>query len=282
MTKRSTLVPCGMVVATACVLTSSCSKSSSPGSTSTGNDPTPPGTAPVTSAPYPVCTTLEPGSFSTSGSYAVPATTSCTPAGAPTPGAGDAHCVGVTPQTVNGASCSIDDAGSTPSDDAGLTTSDDAAEGGAVNVEAGAPPTPGPCDENGTDGAYGSTLYGTEGDDDDCKYHVSYTASPICENNGTYFVVTANYLTRDSAPLTGASTFAELCLSNTHPAPAIDARPPSGDQQVVEGPPGTYTVGPLQFDAPGIWTVRFHFNEFCCDVADNSPHGHAAFHVTVP
>jgi len=125
-------------------------------------------------------------------------------------------------------------------------------------------------------------MYNTSGDDDDCKYTVSYTATPICENTGVYFVVKANYQTRNGAVLTGASTFAELCLSDTHPAPAIDSRPPQGAQQVVEGPPGTYTIGPVQFDAPGDWTVRFHFNEFCCDVADDSPHGHAAFHVTVP
>ena len=181
------------------------------------------------------------------------------------------HCVGVTPQTVSGASCNVQDAGAASSGDAGTPPGD-----------AGAMPAPGPCDENGTDGAYGSTQFGTEADDDDCKYHVSYTVSPVCENSGTYFVVTANYLTNNGAPLTGASTFAELCLSDTHPAPVVDSRPPSGKQQVVEGPPGTYTIGPVQFDAPGNWTVRFHFNEFCCDVAPDSPHGHAAFLVTVP
>jgi hypothetical protein len=125
-------------------------------------------------------------------------------------------------------------------------------------------------------------MSGTEGDDDDCKYHVSYEVSPLCENNGTYFVVKASYLTRNGAPLTGASTLAEICLNDTHPGPNLDERPPVGQQQVVEGPPGTYTVGPVQFDAPGKWTVRFHFNEFCCDVADSSPHGHAAFFVNVP
>jgi hypothetical protein len=152
----------------------------------------------------------------------------------------------------------------------------------AAAVDSGVTPISGPCDENGADGAYGSTMYGTEGDDDDCKYHVSYSVSPVCENNPTYFVVTANYLAGAGGPLTGASTFAEICLNDTHPGPAGDERPPDGNQRVVEGPPGTYTIGPVQFDAAGDWTVRFHFNEFCCDVADDSPHGHAAFHVTVP
>jgi hypothetical protein len=144
----------------------------------------------------------------------------------------------------------------------------------------------GPCDENGPDGAYGSTHFNTEGNDDDCKYQVSYSATPICENNGTYFIVNASYLTRTDAdgglaPLTGASTFAEVCLSSTHLGPTANNRPPTGSQVVVEGPPGTYTIGPVEFDAPGDWTVRFHFNEYCCDVADDSPHGHAAFSVTV-
>jgi hypothetical protein len=136
------------------------------------------------------------------------------------------------------------------------------------------------CGENS--GSYGATLYGSSGTDDDCKYSVSYTASPICENDGTYFVVKAGLLATSGAPLTGACTFAEVCLSDTHPGPAADYRPPTGSQRVVEGPPGTYTIGPVVFDAPGKWTVRFHFNEQCCDVADDSPHGHAAFFVDVP
>jgi hypothetical protein len=182
----------------------------------------------------------------------------------------------VPPQPTSGSACDVTATGGSGGGGGGGS----GAGGGSGG--AGPQPTPGPCDENGTDGAYGSTHYGTEADDDDCKYHVSYTASPICENNGTYFVVKANYLSGTMGPLTGASTFAELCLSDTHPGPAVDGRPPNGSQQVVEGPPGTYTVGPVQFDASGDWTVRFHFNEFCCDTLPNSPHGHAAFHVTVP
>ena len=135
------------------------------------------------------------------------------------------------------------------------------------------------CGENGPD--YGATMFGTEGDDDDCKYHVTYDASPICQNDGAYLVVTARYLT-SGAPLTKACTFAELCLNDTHVVPLADFRPPTGAQTVVEGPPGTYTIGPVVFDEPGQWTVRFHFNEQCCDVAASSPHGHAAFFVTVP
>jgi hypothetical protein len=269
MAKRRTLLTGPAAGAVACVLIMACTHAGSSGSSN--DDPTPPGTTPVTSAPYAVCVPLEPGSFTTNGgkSYAVPATTSCSPAGEPTPGVADTHCAGVAPQLTSGAACDDQNAGPMPSPDAG-------------SPDAGASPAPGPCDENGIDGAYGSTMYGTEGDDDDCKYHMSYTASPICENSGTYFVVKANYLAGTMGPATGASTFAELCLNDTHPAPNSDGTPPTGNQQVVEGPPGTYTIGPVEFDAPGDWTVRFHFNEFCCDLSPESPHGHAAFHVTVP
>ncbi len=312
MTTRKNFVAGAFAGLSVCTLVVACS-SSNPSTTpdsgapdssmGIGSDPTPPGTTPVTNAPYAVCAPLEPGSFETNSgaSYAVPTTTSCTAPGGPAPVTGsmpaDSHCVGVPPQTVNGASCGVMDAG-VSSEDSGSSSEDAAAstsDAGPVSSDAGpmsddagsSPPAPGPCDENGVDGEYGSTQYGTEADDDDCKYHVSYTASPICENNGTYFVVTASYLAKTLAdgglaPLENASTFAEICLSSTHPAPAVDARPPYGNQQVVEGPPGTYTIGPVQFDAPGNWTVRFHFNEFCCDVEDDSPHGHAAFFVNVP
>ena len=86
---------------------------------------------------------------------------------------------------------------------------------------------------------YGATMYGTEGDDDDCKYHVSYETTPLCENDGVYLIVTAHYLTRDGTPLTGACTQAELCLNNDHVGPEADV---VGSEPVVEGPPGTYTI----------------------------------------
>jgi hypothetical protein len=284
--RKTFLLTRAMAAAMAATLILACSsKSSTP---SPGSVTDPPGTIAVTTAPYPVCTTLEEGSFVTSsgGSYTVPGADACTPAGTPATGPADMHCVGVPPQPVNGADCSATEAGAAATSDAADEDAA-AADSGSAGEDAGSAPTPGPCDENGTDGAYGSTMFGTEGDDDDCKYHVTY--APFCGSGGTYFVVTAVYLTRDGvdggpAPLTGASTFAEICLSDTHPGPNNDNRPPTGIQDVVEGPPGTYTVGPVVFDESGTWTVRFHFNEFCCDVTADSPHGHAAFflNVTVP
>jgi hypothetical protein len=216
------------------------------------------------------CSPLQPGCYSFDGNYLAPSVTlSCSAPGGAASGAADSHCDGVTPQAVAPASCSV-------MPDAGSGTLD----AGTGSADAGVMPAPGLCGENGPD--YGATMYGSEGDDDDCKYHVTYTTTPLCENDGTYFVVTAHYLTRDGAPLTNACSFAELCLNDSHVIPEADFRPPTGQQLVVEGPPGTYTIGPVEFDEPGKWTVRFHFNELCCDVADSSPHGHAAFFMNVP
>lgn len=285
MKERRTLLARTTVGAMTCTVILACSSSHSTSPQSAIGIPI--GTTAVTMAPYPTCpdTLLGEGVFVTSNgaNYSVPAVDACTPAGTPATGPADMHCVGVPPQTVNGADCSATSAGAGGTSDA--ADGDAGADSGSASEDAGAGPAPGPCDENGTDGAYGSTMYGTAGDDDDCKYHVTY--APFCGNGGTYFVVTAVYLTRNDAdggpaPLTGASTLAEICLSDTHASPAVDGRPPNGDQQVVEGPPGTYTIGPVVFDEPGTWTVRFHFNEFCCDVTNDSPHGHAAFFFTVP
>ena len=279
MTKRKTFVTGALAGATVCTLILACSNSSTPPGT-TPPSTTPPGATAESSPPYPSCANLDQGCFQMSGNtgYSAPATTSCAAPGKPTSGAADTHCAGQPPTVVVGGTCG-GDAGTAPSDDAGAPSDNDAGDAGPSSDDAGPQPAPGQCGENGAD--YGGTMFGTDGDDDDCKYHVSYTASPICQNNGTYFVVTASYLAAGGGPVRGACTLAELCLNDTHPAPAIDGRPPHGQQQVVEGPPGTYTIGPVQFDAPGDWTVRFHFNEFCCDVP-GSPHGHAAFHVTVP
>src|SRR5437867_328431 len=74
---------------------------------------------------------------------------------------------------------------------------------------------------------------------------------------------------------TAAKPRAEVYLSDVHPAPNTRQKP-------VEESPGTYTVGPIRFDAPGQWTVRFHFFEECADVLEESPHGHVAFLAQVP
>ena len=139
------------------------------------------------------------------------------------------------------------------------TTSDDA----------GAAP-----DDGGTDMSdYGATLYNATGYDDDCKYQVSWTATPVAVNTNVTFTVTATRL-EDNQPAHCANIVVEAFNDNT---PAIP--PPAATET---GSSGVYTVGPIQFPVSGMWTVRFHLYEECNDTPDDSPHGHAAFYVNVP
>jgi hypothetical protein len=148
---------------------------------------------------------------------------------------------------------------------------------------------------------WGDTLFGQEGPDDDCKYHVAWTSTPLCESPpladggfgpGVVITVVATYL-GTTTPLTGAHTHIEYYIPETqeagpdggvcdsvtvHPGPSIVQ---SGLYEMTETTPGTY-VGQIVFDAPGPWTLRFHFNEDCFDILPDSPHGHAAFHLLLP
>jgi hypothetical protein len=141
----------------------------------------------------------------------------------------------------------------------------------ACNV---APPVNADLSDSGPE--YGATMYNTSAYDDDCKYHVEYSVTPICENTDTYFTVSATYNQPGSAPLTGANTIVEV-FNNTTLLPAN-----AQSMKTVESPPGTYKIGPVQFTSGGSWTVRFHFNEMCDDYLPESPHGHAAFYLSVP
>ena len=161
-------------------------------------------------------------------------------------GAADTHC-GATVVTVDPAACTVPDAG--------------VADGGAA-------------DGGGTGGSdFGDTMFNAEGDDDDCKYHLTWTASAICENSDVTFTVTATHKA-DGSAVTGATPSAEVFLGNAHPAP-------NSNQKSTELGGGRYSIGPVRFDLAGQWTVRFHFFETCHDSVE-SPHGHAAFFVNVP
>jgi hypothetical protein len=125
---------------------------------------------------------------------------------------------------------------------------------------------------------YGPTMYGSAGNDDDCKYYVSWIATPIQEGADTYFTVTAIRL-QDMKPATCAGVIPDVSLDPVGGGLSLHGLP--GTPPSPEIMPGVYKVGPLRFDKPGTWTVRFHFFEECTD-SDDSPHGHAAFFVNVP
>jgi hypothetical protein len=145
----------------------------------------------------------------------------------------------------NAASCSVT-----------FTTGGGAADGGVANVD------------------YGPTMYGAAGNDDDCKYYLSWTATPIKEGADTYFTVTAIRLA-DMLPATCAGIRPDVSLSVAVGAPT----PPNPSTEIA---PGVYKVGPIKFSQAGIWTVRFHLFEECGDSQKDSPHGHVAFFVQVP
>jgi len=144
----------------------------------------------------------------------------------------------------NAASCSVS------------FTTGGGADGGVANVD------------------YGPTMYGAAGNDDDCKYYLSWTATPIKEGADTYFTVTAIRL-GDMAPATCAGISPDVSLNLQVGVPA----PPHPSTEIA---PGVYKVGPIKFTQAGTWTVRFHLFEECGDSQADSPHGHAAFFVQVP
>jgi hypothetical protein len=171
------------------------------------------------------------------------------PAGGPVTGATDQHCI--------------------------------APDGGQISQET----DPAACQERPPDAApsapdaseesdYGETLNNQAGNDDDCKYHYDWTATPIYKNYDVHFTLTLSDLRRGS-PAMGAAPYIEAFLNDTHGAPPTDPKS-------TETAPGVYDIGPIQFDAPGKWTVRFHVYGSCLDLVEESPHGHAAFFVNVP
>jgi hypothetical protein len=206
----------------------------------------------------------------------------CSSKGGPIDGADNNHCVvgGVQQiqatgkcEGVGAAAPSGGDAGASGGSSGGGDASG-GGDGSASTVDAG---DTGECDEPG----YGVTNYGTSAADDDCKYDVSYTVTPVCQNANVYFTVTVTKRA-DKSPLTGASVSAEVYNDD-----CATIAPNSGQTTVEQGG-GTYKVGPIQFKNPPMsqgaskWIVRFHFDQCCSDMFADSPHGHAAFWVSVP
>jgi hypothetical protein len=165
-------------------------------------------------------------------------------------GAADTHCADVPVVVVDPAVCHA-----TAEVDAGHDHDAGEADAGAPMEESAA------------------VLYGSEGEDDDCKYHVKWTSSPVAKDTDVTLAIVTTYR-KDSSPVTGAAPYAEIFLDDTHPGPNTAVK-------TTETSPGNYTIGPVRFDASGKWTVRFHFSADCAD-AVNSPHGHVAFFVNVP
>jgi len=165
----------------------------------------------------------------------------------------DNHCMGVTPVLTSQASCHVTvDAGS--GDDGGASDDAGAEEPFTVN-------------------------FGSVADDDDCKYHVSFTTTPVLVNTNVTFNVTVTKLAENNAPATNADVVLESYVADNmfHVIPnngTVTTETPANS--------GKYVMKPIKFDISGRWVVRFHFYETCDDTVDDSPHGHVAFYYDVP
>jgi len=146
-------------------------------------------------------------------------------------------------------------------------------DGGAIVQPTGACQTG--ASGSGAAPDYGDTMKGTEGDDDDCKYHLSFTVPPICAAGGVTFTLTLTSM--DGKPVTGANPSIEATTTDL-----VDIAQSSGASKEKAGSPGVYDIGPVVFGKPGKWLVRFHLFETCSDAPADSPHGHAAFFVDIP
>jgi hypothetical protein len=198
------------------------------------------------------------------------------PVGGPVMGALDSHCTvsGVKTKTETGMCIDL----RVPMDAA--TSGDAGGDAGATATsndggESTTPPTADCAGMQSGGGDFGATMCNSEGDDDDCKYHVAWTSSPIRQNKDVFFDVTATKLF-DGMPALGADIQIEAFLTDTQPTPSVNIV--TNESTGV----GKYHIGPVQFNASGKWTVRFHLYQFCADTTDDSPHGHAAFYINVP
>lgn len=185
------------------------------------------------------------------------------PVGGPVAGAADTHC------TVNGQMIkqAVGECVALQQHAAGGAAGGDTA---SVNASVGG------AGGGGAEEETAAVLYNASGDDDDCKYHLTWTSTPVSENKDVMFTVTLTRLA-DGQPATGTQVTPEVTLDESHVSPSIDI----GSSETPAGS-GIYKVGPIRFDQAGRWVVRFHFFEDCSDVPADSPHGHAAFFVSVP
>jgi hypothetical protein len=119
-------------------------------------------------------------------------------------------------------------------------------------------------------------LYNSEGYDDACKYHVSWTSTPIRKNELVTFTLALDGLD-PAGPVKGADIDTDAFLGDAHVAPNTGS---TSSESPADS--GKYKVGPIKFDESGEWTVVFHFFEGCADQPADTPHGHIGFRINVP
>jgi len=119
--------------------------------------------------------------------------------------------------------------------------------------------------------------FGNESADDDCKYDASFSNTCIVVNKQVTFKLSLRNRKTGNPANGGHPDSPEVFLASnpSHISPSNDIKAP-------EGPLGVYAIGPIVFDVPGRWVVRFHYFEACSDVPEDSPHGHVSFYIDVP
>ena len=123
---------------------------------------------------------------------------------------------------------------------------------------------------------FGDTMFNASGNDDDCKYLISYTVTGgACVGTDNFFTITLEDATTH-APITGATGIRPEIFITSSGTPVN-----TSSSHTTELGNGQYKMGPVHFTTSGDYTVRFHFYEDCTDT-ETSPHGHAAFFLTVP
>jgi hypothetical protein len=112
--------------------------------------------------------------------------------------------------------------------------------------------------------------------DDECKYEVSFTNTCITLNQPVTFSVSLKRRMNGTFASGAAPSNPEVYME------ADGHLSPSNNITAPERSSGVYDIGPIVFDRPGRWVVRFHFFEMCSDLLEDSPHGHVGFYIEVP
>src|SRR5262249_21130403 len=109
-------------------------------------------------------------------------------------------------------------------------------------------------------------------DDDACKFRMIVRRT--CSADGSLsFLIGGQQLT-DGSPATGAAPYFEAAQGLTHLAP-------NTHPVTAEVSPGTYTIGPIVLDRPGVWTMVLHFYGLCPSTDPAAPHAHGTFLMNV-
>ena len=200
----------------------------------------------------------------------------CTSTGGPVEGPEDMHCVSDSGKQIVQpiGQCNADGSGAGGSDGGGDVTG---AGGAGGHDEHEHEHADGGTDSGADDDESYTIHYGSKAADDDCKYDVSFSTTCLEVGKNVTLGLTLRQRATGNPGNGGHPDSPEIFLADkpSHISP-------SNSIKATEGPLGTYQIGPIVFDEPGRWVVRFHYFESCSDIPEDSPHGHVAFYVDVP